>query len=111
MFGLASGMDPLCSQAFGAKEYAAVGLTLQRGWAVLLCVCIPTFFTWWNVEPFFRFMRQDPVLTGFASEFLRILTLDLLFMGLAQPLRVFLRSQVRGLLLLEFVVGGIQLEG
>ncbi|GAQ84057.1 MATE efflux family protein [Klebsormidium nitens] len=93
MFGLASGMDPLCSQAVGAKEYAAVGLTLQRGWAVLLCVCVPTFATWWNVEPFFRFARQDPVLTGFASEYLRILTLDLLFMGLAQPLRVFLRSQ------------------
>lgn len=103
MFGLASGMDPLCSQAVGAKEYAAVGLTMQRCWAVLMCVCVPTFATWWNVEPFFRFARQDPVLTGFASEYLRILTLDLLFMGLAQPLRVFLRSQVRSPLVVWIV--------
>ncbi|CAI0628588.1 unnamed protein product [Linum tenue] len=47
--GLSLGMDPLCSQAFGAKQPKLLSLTLHRSVIFLLFCCIPISFLWINV--------------------------------------------------------------
>ncbi|KAL6656167.1 hypothetical protein ACP70R_006993 [Stipagrostis hirtigluma subsp. patula] len=36
MVGLASAMETLCGQAYGAKQYSMMGIYLQRSWLILL---------------------------------------------------------------------------
>ncbi|XP_052487465.1 protein DETOXIFICATION 27-like isoform X1 [Gossypium raimondii] len=39
--GMASALETLCGQAFGAKQYHMFGLYMQRSWIVLLLCCYP----------------------------------------------------------------------
>ncbi|KAH0758979.1 hypothetical protein KY290_022472 [Solanum tuberosum] len=65
--GLAMGMEPICGQAYGAKQMKLLGITLQRtdswvapsmdcvrGWSSLLALAIPTCVSvcleWWWYE-------------------------------------------------------------
>ncbi|XP_056845953.1 protein DETOXIFICATION 22-like [Raphanus sativus] len=42
LLGMASALETLCGQAYGAKQYHMLGIYLQRSWIVLTCcaVCI-----------------------------------------------------------------------
>ncbi|XP_019185597.1 PREDICTED: protein DETOXIFICATION 27 isoform X2 [Ipomoea nil] len=47
MLGMASALETLCGQAFGAKRYDMLGIYLQRSWVVLFLCCVvmlPLFF-------------------------------------------------------------------
>ncbi|KAE8657024.1 WRKY transcription factor [Hibiscus syriacus] len=44
--GLAMGMEPICGQAYGAKQWKILGLTLQRTVLLLLSASIPISFMW-----------------------------------------------------------------
>lgn len=47
MLGMASALETLCGQAFGAKRYHMLGIYLQRSWVVLFLCCVvmlPLFF-------------------------------------------------------------------
>ena len=48
--GLASALETLSSQAFGAKNYRMVGIVLQRGVWILGITCILTWALWINTE-------------------------------------------------------------
>lgn len=50
--GLAMGMEPICSQAFGAKRYSLLGLYLQRTILLLLVTSFPVAILWLNAEEF-----------------------------------------------------------
>ncbi|GMP45630.1 hypothetical protein CsSME_00014086 [Camellia sinensis var. sinensis] len=71
--GLAMGMEPICGQAFGAKQWKLLGLTLQRTVLLLLSTSIPISFMWLNMK--------------------RILLWYLFFLSLLHPLRIYLRTQ------------------
>jgi MATE family multidrug resistance protein len=91
MLGLSSGMDPLFAQAFGAQETHALGLILQRGWAVLTVTCLPILAFWLTAEPLLLLLRQDAALAHKAGVYLRFLAVDLVLAAWAQPMRSFLR--------------------
>ncbi|CAA7027191.1 unnamed protein product [Microthlaspi erraticum] len=40
LLGMASALETLCGQAFGAKKYDMMGVYLQRSWIVLLLCCV-----------------------------------------------------------------------
>ncbi|KAL0461384.1 UNVERIFIED_CONTAM: protein DETOXIFICATION 27 [Sesamum latifolium] len=47
MLGMASALETLCGQAYGAKKYHMLGVYLQRSWIVLFLCCVvmlPLFF-------------------------------------------------------------------
>nr|QBM79448.1 MATE18 [Rehmannia glutinosa] len=47
LLGMASALETLCGQAYGAKEYRMLGVYLQRSWIVLFLCCLfllPIFF-------------------------------------------------------------------
>lgn len=56
--GLASAVETLCSQAFGAKNYHLVGVVLQRGVWILGIACILSWALWINTELVLLLLHQ-----------------------------------------------------
>eukprot|EP00246_Nothoceros_aenigmaticus_P002514 TRINITY_DN13381_c0_g2_i1.p1 TRINITY_DN13381_c0_g2~~TRINITY_DN13381_c0_g2_i1.p1 ORF type:complete len:513 (+),score=52.56 TRINITY_DN13381_c0_g2_i1:243-1781(+) len=93
LFGLASGMDAVCSQAYGCENWQLLGLTLQRTILILLTACIPIACLWVNIQRIFLALGQDPSITAVASIYCLYSLPDLLANSILLPLRVYLRSQ------------------
>ncbi|XP_068322045.1 protein DETOXIFICATION 54 [Pyrus communis] len=93
LMGLASGLEPVCSQAFGNKNYDLLSLSLQRMVLILLLAVIPISLLWINLQSIMVFMGQDKAITAMAATYCLYSLPDLLTNTVLQPLRVFLRSQ------------------
>ncbi|URD92357.1 Multidrug and toxin extrusion protein 1 [Musa troglodytarum] len=91
--GLAMGMEPICGQAFGAKQRKLLGLTLQRTILLLLSASIPIAFLWLNVKRILLWCGQDERISSAAHIFITFAIPDLFFLSFLHPLRVYLRSQ------------------
>ncbi|KAF8652035.1 hypothetical protein HU200_062978 [Digitaria exilis] len=91
--GLSLGMDPLCSQAFGANQPRLLGLTLYRSVLFLLCCSLPLSVLWLNMSKILVFLGQDREITALAQDYILFSLPDLFSFSLIHPLRVYLRSQ------------------
>lgn len=97
LVGLASGLEPVCSQAYGSKNWELLSLSLHRMIFILLIAVIPISLLWVNLEAIMLFMGQDREITAMAATYCIYSLPDLLTNTLLQPLRVYLRSQVKQL--------------
>ncbi|KAL8217767.1 hypothetical protein R6Q57_021140 [Mikania cordata] len=96
LVGLASGLEPVCSQAYGSNgsnKWELLSASLLRMIFILLMAIIPISFLWLNLEPIMLFMGQDAAITSTAATYCIYSLPDLLTNCLLQPLRVYLRSQ------------------
>ncbi|PIN02837.1 putative membrane protein, predicted efflux pump [Handroanthus impetiginosus] len=93
LFGLAMGMEPLCSQAFGSKNFTMVSLTLQRTIILLLFASIPIGMLWIYLEPLLLWLHQEPQVVHIASLYCRFALPDLIANSLLHPLRIYIRSK------------------
>ncbi|KAL3686045.1 hypothetical protein R1sor_004067 [Riccia sorocarpa] len=93
MIGLGSGLETLCGQAYGAKEYRLTGIFLQRAMFVLTLIGIPISFVWWKMGPILVYIGQDPTISEGAQEYIRFLIPTLFAYALLQPLVKFLQTQ------------------
>lgn len=93
LVGLASGLEPVCSQAYGSKNWDLLSLSLQRMILILFFAIIPISLLWLNLETIMVFMGQDKDITAMAATYTLYALPDLLTNTLLQPLKVFLRSQ------------------
>ncbi|EOY06562.1 hypothetical protein QUC31_016201 [Theobroma cacao] len=91
--GLATGMESLCSQAFGSRNLTVASLTLQRTILMLLLTSIPIGLIWFNLEPLMLSINQNPDITKVASLYCRYAIPDLIANSLLHPLRIYLRSK------------------
>ncbi|MCD7458712.1 hypothetical protein HAX54_038928 [Datura stramonium] len=91
--GLAMGMEPICGQAFGAKRYKILGLTLQRTILLLLLTSIPISFLWLYMQRILIFCGQDHNIASVAQNYILFSLPDLFAQSLLHPLRIYLRSQ------------------
>jgi len=91
--GLAMGMEPICGQAYGAKRWSLMGLTLQRTVLVLLCAALPIGFLWINMERILLWCGQDEIITKMAGVYIVFSLPDLLAQAFLHPLRIYLRAQ------------------
>ncbi|KAI8550176.1 hypothetical protein RHMOL_Rhmol06G0084900 [Rhododendron molle] len=91
--GLAMGMEPICGQAYGAKQRKLLGLTLQRTVLLLLSTSIPISFMWLNMNRILLWCGQDPEISSMAHTFIVFTIPDLFFLSLLHPLRIYLRTQ------------------
>ncbi|KAI3883621.1 hypothetical protein MKX03_016303 [Papaver bracteatum] len=91
--GLAMGMEPICGQAFGAKQWKLLGLTLQRTVLLLLCASLPISFIWLNMKKILLFCGQDEEISSVAHVYISFAIPDLFFLSLLHPLRIYLRTQ------------------
>ncbi|XP_021284405.1 protein DETOXIFICATION 48 [Herrania umbratica] len=91
--GLAMGMEPICGQAYGAKPWKLLGLTLQRTVLLLLSASIPISFMWVNMKGILLWCGQDQEISSVARTFIIFSIPDLFFLSLLHPLRIYLRTQ------------------
>ncbi|KAI6659403.1 Solute carrier family 47 [Oopsacas minuta] len=73
IIGMASGMETLCSQANGAKNYKLVGVYYQRAMILCLLFCFPIWAMWLNAESILILLHQDVGVAKVTGDYLRIL--------------------------------------
>ncbi|XP_042000523.1 protein DETOXIFICATION 16-like [Salvia splendens] len=71
LMGMASALDTLCGQSYGAKQYHMLGIHAQRAMFVLLLVCIPLALVWANTGPILQALGQDPTISMEAGTYAR----------------------------------------
>ncbi|KAM7259737.1 hypothetical protein ACFE04_015478 [Oxalis oulophora] len=91
--GLALGMEPLCSQAFGAQRPKLLSQTLHRSIIFLLISSIPISILWIYMDKIMFYLHQDPNITTLARTYLIYSLPDLLSNSFIHPIRIFLRAQ------------------
>ncbi|KAH0915515.1 hypothetical protein HID58_029961, partial [Brassica napus] len=91
--GLALGMEPLCSQAFGAHRYKLLSLTLHRTVVFLLVCSVPVSVLWLNVGKISVYLHQDHDIAELAQTYLIFSLPDLITNTLLHPIRTYLRAQ------------------
>ncbi|KAH0658389.1 hypothetical protein KY289_027137 [Solanum tuberosum] len=91
--GLAMGMEPICGQAFGAKKYNLLGLTLQRSILLLILTSFPITLLWINMKNILLYCGQDEDIATEAQSYLIYSIPDLFAQSLLHPLRIYLRTQ------------------
>ncbi|KAK4797290.1 hypothetical protein SAY86_029616 [Trapa natans] len=91
--GLAMGMEPICGQAYGAKQMKLLGLTLQRTVLLLIFTSLPIAFMWMNMKHILLWCGQGVEISNTAQIFILFAIPDLFFLSLLHPLRIYLRTQ------------------
>ncbi|EPS65920.1 hypothetical protein M569_08857 [Genlisea aurea] len=91
--GLAMGMEPICGQAFGAKQMKLLGLTLQRTILLLLTASFPISLIWVNMKRILLWCNQDEEISTMAQNFIVFAVPDLFVLSFLHPLRIYLRTQ------------------
>lgn len=91
--GMASALDTLCGQSYGAKQYHMLGIHMQRAMLVLFLVCIPLAVIWANTSPILQFLGQDPLISKEAGMYARYMIPCVFAYGILQCQVRFLQTQ------------------
>ena len=71
--GIATALDTLCPQAYGAGHYDLVNIQVQRCLTFSLIVYIPCAIMWWYSASMLKFIIDTPSVLYLTQSFLRIL--------------------------------------
>ncbi|KAG2449055.1 hypothetical protein HYH02_005804 [Chlamydomonas schloesseri] len=74
VIGLSAGMETLCGQAFGAKNYPMLGLILQRALLICWAACLPIALFWSQADRLLTLLHQQPEIVDGATRYLHIAT-------------------------------------
>ncbi|KAI3805659.1 hypothetical protein L1987_28231 [Smallanthus sonchifolius] len=91
--GLALGMEPLCSQAYGARRMKVLSVTLHRTVIFLLVVSLLISFFWLNTARILIYLHQDQTIARVARTYLVFSLPDLVSNSFIHPTRIYLRAQ------------------
>ncbi|KAI3502941.1 hypothetical protein L1887_31351 [Cichorium endivia] len=91
--GLVGGLETLCGQAFGAKQYNKIGVYTCSAIISLLLVCIPISISWIFLDKFLILIGQDPLISHEARKYSIYLIPALFFGAIVKPLVRSLQSQ------------------
>lgn len=70
LLGMASALETLCGQAFGAKQYQKVGTQTYTAIFSLFIVCIPLTILWMYMGTLLTSIGQDPQISHEAGKFI-----------------------------------------
>lgn len=90
---MASALETLCGQAYGAEQYPMLGIYLQRALVVLYGTCVPLTFLFFYMEPLLVLVGQTPEISAKAGEYALWLLPALFAYAALQPLIKFLQTQ------------------
>ncbi|WJX25604.1 Protein DETOXIFICATION 16 [Trifolium repens] len=91
--GMASALDTLCGQSYGAKQYRMLGIHMQRAMFILMITAIPLAIIWANTSSILIFLGQDPEISTEAGNYATLMVPCLFAYGLLQCLNRFLQTQ------------------
>ncbi|KAK1291272.1 Protein TRANSPARENT TESTA 12 [Acorus calamus] len=66
MLGMASALETLCGQAYGAKQYNMLGIYLQRSWIIVFSTSVFLIPLFVFAEPILMLLGQDPSIASTA---------------------------------------------
>ncbi|XP_050207970.1 protein DETOXIFICATION 27-like [Mercurialis annua] len=95
LLGMASALETLCGQAYGARKYHMLGVYLQRSWIVLFLCCLLLLPIYLFASPVLKLLGQPndvAELSGVVAIYLIPLHFSFAFMF---PLQRFLQSQLQ----------------
>ncbi|KAI4357719.1 hypothetical protein L6164_001651 [Bauhinia variegata] len=93
LLGMACGLETICGQAYGAKQYEKFGMQTYTAMFSLILVCIPLCFIWTNIENILLFIGQDPLISHEAGKFFLWLVPGLFAYAILQPLVRYFQMQ------------------
>ncbi|PON73722.1 Multi antimicrobial extrusion protein [Parasponia andersonii] len=91
--GMASALETLCGQAYGAKQYHLLGIHMQRAVLTLLSLSIPLSVIWFYTSTILISLHQNYEISIGAGIFNRWMIPSLFAFGLLQCLNRFLQTQ------------------
>ncbi|KAL7123221.1 hypothetical protein ACP275_01G092100 [Erythranthe tilingii] len=91
--GLCAAMEPICGQAFGAKNYKLLHKTLIMATSLLLLASIPIAFLWLNVDKILVSFGQQRDISIVAKNYLIYFMPDLVVTSFLCPLKAYLSTQ------------------
>ncbi|MBA0812565.1 hypothetical protein Gohar_026526 [Gossypium harknessii] len=112
LLGMASALETLCGQAFGAKKYYMLGIYMQRSWIILSICCVLLLPLYLFASPVLKLLGQ-PNDVAELSGMVAIWMIPLHFsFALQFPLQRFLQCQLKNMVtawvsLVALVVHGI----
>ncbi|XP_050374160.1 protein DETOXIFICATION 12-like [Argentina anserina] len=93
LLGMASALETLCGQAYGAEQYQKLGFQTYTAIFSLNLVCLPLSVIWFYMEDFLIFMGQDHSISREAGKFIIWLIPALFAYATLQPLFRFFQTQ------------------
>ncbi|CAM8886105.1 unnamed protein product [Rhodiola kirilowii] len=93
LLGMASALETLCGQSYGAEQYKRLGTQTYTAIFSLLLVCIPLSVIWIFMGKFLIFIGQDPNISKEAGRFIMWLIPALLSYAVLQPLVRYFQTQ------------------
>ncbi|XP_026398250.1 protein DETOXIFICATION 14-like [Papaver somniferum] len=93
MLGMASGLETLAGQAFGATQYRKLGVYTWSATISLTLVCVPISLLWASVGKLLTFIGQDPLISLDAGKYATCLIPALFANAALQPLIRYFQSQ------------------
>ncbi|CAL8097051.1 unnamed protein product [Prunus armeniaca] len=91
--GMASTLETLCGQAYGAERYQKLGLHTYTAIFSLTLVCLPLSLVWIYMEELLILIGQDPVISREAGKFTIWLLPALFTFATLQPLIRYFQAQ------------------
>ncbi|KAL5734457.1 hypothetical protein ACOSP7_032318 [Xanthoceras sorbifolium] len=91
--GLAMGMEPICSQAYGAGKWTVLRQIHKKTLYLLLFVVFFISLLWLNIEPILLLLSQNQAITSAAKVYITYSIPELIAQACLHPLRIFLRTQ------------------
>lgn len=91
--GMASALETLCGQAYGARQYHLLGIFLQRAILILTAASFPLGLIWLNMGRILVAMGEDPVVAQAAQSYAHWLLPVLVAYGVLFPLIKFFQTQ------------------
>ncbi|CAG7911573.1 unnamed protein product [Brassica rapa] len=97
--GMASALETLCGQAFGAKKYNMLGVYLQRSWIVLFFLAILLLPVYFFATPILKYLGQpDDIAELSGTIAVRVIPIHFAF-AFVFPLNRFLQCQLRNVVI------------
>lgn len=93
LLGMASALETLCGQAYGAKQYSKLGTQTYTAIFSLFLVCLPLSVIWIYMGKLLTFMGQDPLISYEAGKFTMWLVPALFAYATLQPLVRYFQTQ------------------
>ncbi|KAJ3681396.1 hypothetical protein LUZ60_015885 [Juncus effusus] len=91
--GMASGLETLCGQAYGAKQYQKLGTQTYSAILTLLFLAIPISLIWASIGKILIFIGQDPSISKEAQKYTLYMIPSIFASAIGQPLIKLLQSQ------------------
>ncbi|XP_074271637.1 protein DETOXIFICATION 16-like [Silene latifolia] len=93
LLGMASTLETLCGQSFGAKQYHMVGIHTHRAILVLTLISIPIAIIWFYTEQILAALGQDPRIAEEAGSYAQFMIPSLVPYGVIQCFIRFFQTQ------------------